>query len=128
MRTALVAKANQHADVRATLLVTAPARLVQRSDAGSFWGGEKNILGKLWLQVRERLAGSGEFDALSRPLAPPWEKYPEIGYSSIGWRMGCGETYMERWRAFYDGLSPAGRERYRQMCPAPKSWQGFYHE
>jgi hypothetical protein len=128
MRKALAAKAEQHADVRATLLVTAPARLVQRSDAGDYWGGKKNMLGKLWMQARRRLAEAGEFDALSRPLAPPWEKYPELGFGSMGWRMGYGEAYLDEWEAYFYGLSPAGRERYQQMFPAPDGWAGFYVE
>ncbi len=131
MRKALVAKADQHADVRATLLVTAPADLVQSSQAGTYWGGTEregglNMLGKLWMQVRDRLSESGEFDGLSRPLPPPWEKYPELDTRSIGWRMGYGEAFLDEWQAYYHGLSPAGRLRYRQMYPAPEKWIGFY--
>lgn len=126
MREALVAKTRQHADVRASLLVTTPARLVQSAEAGSYWGGEKNMLGKLWMQVRDQFGELGEFDALTQPLAPPWEKYPDIDFGSIGWRMGHGEAYMHEWAAYFHGLSPAGRRRYRQMFPAPDSWSGFY--
>lgn len=133
MRKALHAKADQHPDVRATLLVTAPARLVERTDSDSFWGdgkrrNGKNMLGKLWMQVRDRLAESGEFDPLARPLPPPWEKYPDMPRCSIGWRMGYGEAYIKEWLAFFYGLSPAGRQRYREMYPEPESWASFYDE
>lgn len=131
MRKALAAKVVQHADVRATLLVTAPAHLVQSSGAGTYWGGAeeeggKNMLGKLWVQIRDRISESGEFDSLTQPLPPPWEKYPGLRRDSSHQRMGSGEKYLEQWRAFYDGLSPAGRRHYRQMHPAPESWVGFY--
>lgn len=126
MRNALSAKARQNADVRAVLLITAPARLKQHAKTGDFWGGKKNMLGKLWMQERDRLGESGEFDSLNRPLPPPWEKYPELHRASIGWRMGYGEAYMEEWDAYFYGLSPAGRSRYQQIFTPPKEWHGFY--
>lgn len=32
-------------------------------------------------------------------MPPPWLAYREIERYSIGWRMGCGEDYIDRgWR------------------------------
>jgi ribA/ribD-fused uncharacterized protein len=131
MRKSLRAKSLQHADVRAVLLATQSARIIQRTDADRFWGDGKkregrNMLGKLWMQTRDRLIEPGGFDELARPLPPPWEKQPDIPLGSIGWRMGFGEAYLDEWYAFFGGLTPAGRRRYREIYPVPDSWLGFY--
>ena len=37
-------------------------------------------------------------------LSPPWIAYPEIERYSIGWRMGSGEAYLDKWGAWFDAL------------------------
>lgn len=60
MRTILCAKADQHEYVRRKLLATGDRELIEDSWRDDFWGwgpnrDGKNMLGKLWMQVREEL-------------------------------------------------------------------------
>jgi ribA/ribD-fused uncharacterized protein len=60
MREAVLAKFTQHAELRALLLGTASAVLVENSPTDAYWGcgahgGGKNKLGKILMSVREEL-------------------------------------------------------------------------
>ena len=60
MMTALRAKFSQHEDLRALLLSTGDARLVEHTDNDAYWGdgGDgkgKNMLGKLLMRLRDEL-------------------------------------------------------------------------
>ena len=60
MRGALVAKFTAHADIRATLLDTGDAQLVERTKNDSYWGdggdgSGRNRLGHLLMSVRDEL-------------------------------------------------------------------------
>ena len=62
MLEALRAKFTQHADLRALLLATGEARLVEHTDNDSYWGdggdgSGRNRLGQLLMRVREELRG-----------------------------------------------------------------------
>lgn len=64
MRDILRAKANQHEYVRRKLLATGERELIEDSWRDDFWGwGEnrdgKNMLGKLWMEVRAELRVGG---------------------------------------------------------------------
>nr|2B3W_A Chain A, Hypothetical protein ybiA [Escherichia coli] len=61
MRKALRAKFEQHAELRALLLATAPAKLVEHTENDAYWGDGghgkgKNRLGYLLMELREQLA------------------------------------------------------------------------
>ena len=61
MRKALRAKFEQHAKLRALLLATAPAKLVEHTENDAYWGDGgngkgKNRLGYLLMELREQLA------------------------------------------------------------------------
>ena len=61
MRKALRAKFEQHAELRALLLTTAPAKLVEHTENDAYWGDGghgkgKNRLGYLLMELREQLA------------------------------------------------------------------------
>ncbi len=60
MRKALRAKFEQHAELRALLLATAPAKLVEHTENDAYWGdgghGRINRLGYLLMELREQLA------------------------------------------------------------------------
>ena len=63
MKEILRAKADQHEYVRRKLLATGDRELIEDSWRDSFWGwGEnkdgQNMLGKLWMEVREELRDS----------------------------------------------------------------------
>jgi ribA/ribD-fused uncharacterized protein len=60
MREAVLAKFTQHADIRAVLLGTGDAEIVEHSPKDSFWGdggdgSGQNHLGKVLMSVREEL-------------------------------------------------------------------------
>ena len=60
MREAVLAKFTQHADVRAVLLGTGDAELVEHTSNDSYWGdggdgSGKNKLGKILMSVRDEL-------------------------------------------------------------------------
>ncbi|HEY0138645.1 MAG TPA: NADAR family protein [Nannocystis sp.] len=64
MLAALRAKFTQHADLRALLLGTGDARLVEHTANDSYWadggdGSGKNRLGELLMRVREELRAAG---------------------------------------------------------------------
>ncbi len=64
MREALMAKFRQHEELRALLLSTGAAKLVEHTDNDAYWGDGgngkgKNMLGRLLMQVRERLREDG---------------------------------------------------------------------
>jgi N-glycosidase YbiA len=133
MRKAIRAKIIQHSDVRETLLKTSNEIIVEHTPRDSYWGDGpdgtgKNMLGKIYMDIREELTLYGQFDELSSLLLPPWEKYPEIERTSIGWRMGYGEDYFSLWSPWYQGLSEPGKKKYQAMYPEPKDWKGFYLE
>jgi hypothetical protein len=58
----------------------------------------------------------------------PWEAFPHIQRGSIGWRMGEGEEYWEKWMAWYRKLAAQSRRDYQDLHPEPSgtSWIGFY--
>lgn len=131
MRKAVRAKVIQHAQVRQILLSTGDATLIEHSNKDRYWadGGDgrgKNMLGKIWMEVRAELTRDGAYDELAARLPPPWLQYPQIPRGSIGWRMGAGESYLCEWVPWYGGLSAAGKQAYQQMYPEPKAWRGFY--
>lgn len=63
MRGILRAKANQHEYVRRKLLATGNRELVENSWRDDFWGwgpnrDGKNMLGKLWMEIRDEFASA----------------------------------------------------------------------
>jgi N-glycosidase YbiA len=67
MHAILRAKANQHEYVRRKLLATGERELVENSWRDDFWGwgpnrDGKNMLGKLWMQVRSELRAAMKDD------------------------------------------------------------------
>jgi ribA/ribD-fused uncharacterized protein len=60
MRAAVMAKFTQHEDLRALLLSTGNAKLVEHTENDDYWGdggdgSGKNMLGRILMQVREEL-------------------------------------------------------------------------
>jgi hypothetical protein len=58
-------------------------------------------------------------------LVPPWVKYPNLRRGSMGWRMGMGEWYLDKFAPWWKQLSEAKRVQYRADYPAPEEWQSF---
>ncbi len=79
----------------------------------SFWKIRLNIE-FLYLKVKKK------------QMAPPWETFPQYPKGSMGWRMGGGEGYLEKWDQWFKKLSPSKRKLYQSRCPEPADWHGFY--
>ncbi|TQV65946.1 hypothetical protein [Aliiroseovarius halocynthiae] len=61
-------------------------------------------------------------DALPRPLAPPWTEFPNYSPTSMGWRMGAGETYLDYFRDWFSTLSEEDRQTYITTVSIPEEW------
>lgn len=60
MRKAVLAKFSQHEDLKALLLSTGDAKIVEHTERDSYWGdggdgSGKNVLGRILMEVREEL-------------------------------------------------------------------------
>ena len=38
-------------------------------------------------------------------MPPPWIAFPERERYSVGWRMGYGEAYIDKWGEWFDSLT-----------------------
>ena len=59
-------------------------------------------------------------------MVPPWIKYPNLYFGSIGWRMGAGENY---WYDFKNNLNLSSehiRLKTIDKYPEPIEWKGYY--
>lgn len=61
-------------------------------------------------------------------MPPPWLAFPEIERYSIGWRMGYGEDYIDRFSEWLDELSQEEQEEYRMLFPEPVTWKGWWDD
>lgn len=58
----------------------------------------------------------------ARELRPPWVAYPELAPGDYGWRTEPGETYLNRWAAWFYEMDMAQREAYLQRHRPPVDW------
>ena len=61
-------------------------------------------------------------------MPPPWLAHREIERYSIGWRMGSGEDYIDRFSDWLDALSSEERTEYRTLFPEPVTWKGWWDD
>lgn len=61
-------------------------------------------------------------------MSPPWLAHPEIERYSIGWRMGYGEDYIDRFYNWLDTLSPEEQTEYYVLFPEPVTWKGYWND
>jgi hypothetical protein len=61
-------------------------------------------------------------------MEPLWKRFPNYPKSSMGWRMGGGEDYLDEWRRWFVGLDPGTRETYIEQNPEPDGWEDFYQK
>jgi hypothetical protein len=59
-------------------------------------------------------------------MRPPWFAFPEIPKGSIGWRMGRGEDFYNRFYRWFSGLNETEPTRFAESYPEPDEWKGFY--
>ena len=57
-------------------------------------------------------------------LPPPYIRYPQIDRGSMEWRMGVGESYVNRFNAFRRSLSEEELREYYRLFPEPAVWCG----
>lgn len=125
MRVALRAKFFQHIDLKAELLATGEAVLVEHTANDSFWadGGDgtgANTLGKLLMQLRDEIARISKDTGV---VLPPWISFPSTDMEDMFWRMGRGEEYLDRFWRFTREHSEW--ERLRLLFPAPAGWENL---
>ena len=61
-------------------------------------------------------------------MSPPWIAFPEMERYSIGWRMGYGEAYIDKWGAWFDSLAEEEVKAYQELFPEPVTWKGYWKE
>jgi hypothetical protein len=59
-------------------------------------------------------------------MHPPWAKYPNLPRSSMGWRMGAGESYLESFDTWWSQQSSPVRLAARAKYPEPQEWSRFW--
>lgn len=96
------------------------------SDEKSWKIDGESISPDLQLLLRKSLQTMQDsLDALPRPLAPPWQVFPDHARTSMGWRMGAGETYLDYFRDLFSTLSAEDRQAYISATPIPDEWAGW---
>ncbi|MBP0905878.1 NADAR family protein [Mariniflexile gromovii] len=90
-----------------------------------FWNG-LNLLGYALMETRDIINKIGEFQALEKPVLPPWLAHPEIDRYSIGWRMGYGEGHIDDLLVYLENLSDSEKVIYELTYPENEEWKGWY--
>jgi hypothetical protein len=121
----LKAKFLQHPKLKANLLNTANATIVEHSANDSYWadggdGSGKNMLGILLMRVREELRNISHEAEL---IFPPWISFPSTERYDMFWRMDLGENYLNNW---YEYIQVYGIEGYKNIFPEPIEWGETY--
>ncbi|OMF22040.1 NADAR family protein [Paenibacillus sp. FSL H8-0259] len=122
MREALMAKVEQHPDIKSILLSTGDCTLVEHTANDAYWGDGGNgqggnMLGKLLMEIR-----NGLDEYVPEFLLPQWIVYPEIEPFSIGWRMGYGEDYLMHLWEWREQQSPEALKEYDAYFTPPEEW------
>lgn len=63
-----------------------------------------------------------------RIMPPPWIAFPEIERYSIGWRMGYGEAYIDKWGTWFESLTEEEVSAYQKLFPEPVTWKGYWND
>ena len=57
---------------------------------------------------------------------PPWLKYPNLPRTSMGWRMGEGESYVEEFHGWLARQPTDMIQVYQAKYPAPHEWEAIW--
>lgn len=126
MKRALYAKFTQHRFLAVELLKTNNKLIVEHTVNDSFWGDGGNghgfnHLGLLLMEIRDEI---NSLTCEGKYFLPPWIAFPKVGIEDLFWRMGLGESYMDEWYSYYNGLGD--KLDYRNQFTEPDSWIGIY--
>ncbi|ASZ12664.1 NADAR family protein [Chitinophaga pendula] len=137
-------KFNQHPSLSDFLLNTGDSVLVEASPTDTIWGiglakdnpdsanvskwKGSNLLGFALMEARDFLRDFGGFEALNIPadLEMPWDAHPDIPPMDIFWRMGAGESIIDRIAAFYSQLDSRQQVIFQLTHPPLGEWLDFY--
>ncbi|MCM8531865.1 MAG: hypothetical protein NE330_11940 [Lentisphaeraceae bacterium] len=65
-----------------------------------------------------------------KDMLPLWIAYPSYNSVTIGWRMGTGELYREKWTTWFLSLPNGTRQTFIEKYPLPEDkelgWEDFY--
>lgn len=63
---------------------------------------------------------------MAETMSAPWIEFPELPYGSLGWRMGGGEGYLDRFLEWFYQLDQAGLDCFFEQYPPPDEWASFF--
>ncbi|MBY0583446.1 MAG: hypothetical protein K2P68_11090 [Sphingomonas sp.] len=58
-------------------------------------------------------------------MKPPWIAYPDIA-PGMGWRMGFGACYSDKFAAWFGNLKPQDQQSLMLSAPEPEGFKGYY--
>jgi N-glycosidase YbiA len=125
MLKALKAKFEQHDDLRAILLSTNGALIVEHTASDAYWGdggdgSGRNMLGELLMEVRD----SYHLESIPEFQVPHWVRFPKIARSDMFWRMGLGEGIASKFALFRNSLPPPAQMEFDRYFPEPgERWE-----
>lgn len=120
MKEAITAKVVQNYEVRKVLLESEKKEILVEAN-NSFWGYEKggqNKLGEIYMEIRSELTKDGFYDEFENVIEAPWF-YSEMPSYSGYWRQGYAEDHIFKFYAWYEGLSPEGKNKFHEKYPTP---------
>lgn len=59
-------------------------------------------------------------------MVPPWVKYSNIPYGSVGWRMGTGEGYLDSFKEWFKSRDREIQNAVMKAYNDHNDWEGFY--
>ncbi|MFY0617829.1 hypothetical protein [Shimia sp.] len=63
---------------------------------------------------------------LPDPMLAPWQEFHDMKKTSMVWRMGSGEIYLQWFFEWYAGQDDQKRQAYKAGNPPPEEWSGFF--
>jgi hypothetical protein len=125
MMKAVTAKFEQHNDLRDILVSTGNAILKEHTELDHYWadggdGSGRSRLGEILMTVRSSFP---EYDEIF--YEPPWEAFPSHRENKEFWTEGTGKDYLEKYKSWYNKLSPPARKEYDAYYALPTKWEEY---
>jgi hypothetical protein len=128
MMEAVIAKFEQHNDLRDILVSTGNAILKEHTGLDHYWadggdGSGRSRLGEALMVVRSSFP---EYDGLF--FEPPWKAFPTKKEDKLFWAEGAGKEYMEEFLTWCGNLTSAAKKEYERYYILPGKWEDFRDE